>query len=471
MNKDTSLKVNRLRKKYGKQIITLFNRNKDYRLLFKSFLENSKTTLAGVFRTETKKFDPSFINKIDVLMPYLENIVNNPIKFIKDTSEVVAIENARKVTQRSITHLAQNSQLIKTVGRDGSVMPEKILNTYIEDELGTYENRFIATLIKRLATFIEIRYKYIKEHGDTNNSDFIEIENEIQIGDSTYSFSGKLKIKRPSDDEGLRDTNDQLLESLISLRRRTMYLTKSSFFKQIGAYTPVVDPIAQTNIIRLNTNYNMAYSLWVFLKSYDELGVTYRFKNKKSEFNEDYLNGLNALVLSSYLSIETLNSNMADDKNITKYKYKPRMVASRPDLDISDDRFLSGQFGNILTGKKLTPAQEKALEQKRLKKEKAAAKKLADKEKAKQKAILAKEKAKQKVLDAKAKEKQRNLEKKLLLQQKAQEAKLLKQQKAQEIAKEKARLLAEKKRLESEAQLLAKAKVKVKEEGQKISDW
>ncbi|HQB97145.1 MAG TPA: hypothetical protein PLV28_04580, partial [Bacilli bacterium] len=57
-------------------------------------IANKAPTLSGITRNEVKRFDPEFIEKIERVIPSLEEIVVNPHKFINEFAEVVQVEKA-----------------------------------------------------------------------------------------------------------------------------------------------------------------------------------------------------------------------------------------------------------------------------------------------------------------------------------------------------------------------------------------
>ncbi len=263
-------------------------------------IANKAPTLSGITRNEVKRFDPEFIEKIERVIPSLEEIVVNPHKFINEFSEVVQVEKARKLTPRAVKFMAQNADHISEVLDDGRVVPKKILNVYVDDDLKIYENRFIMTLINRLQIFIELRHKYIREHGDTRNSDQISIKREVKIEDALFTVDATITMSVPSDDEGARESNNDLLERLENIRRRTQFLVNSRFMREMARAVPVADPIAQTNIIRLNWAYQDAFKLWNFIHRYEELGISYTTTQGKIEFDKKYLDKINQFSLNSF---------------------------------------------------------------------------------------------------------------------------------------------------------------------------
>ncbi|MDY0100570.1 MAG: hypothetical protein WCZ47_03910 [Bacilli bacterium] len=436
-----------LKQKHFSRLKRLASSDEEYHELLNIFAA-SKNTYGGVSRREVKTYAPDFILEIERALPSLEAIVNDPHRFIKETAEVVGVEKAKKITQRSIEHMSQNTQNIRSVGSDGTIEPKRVLNMFMDDELKIYENRFIMTLVRRLQAFIELRYKYISEHSDTRHSDIVKLTSEMKIDEVSYEFETKMRIVVPSDDDGKRHANADLLDRLLHIRKRITYLTTSRFMLEMRKVAPVSDPVQQTNIMRLNYEYQAAYRLWLFITRYDVLGIEYRFSQNDIEFKEDYLDDLHLLMLSSYLTLRSDHTMPSDKKK--QYFYKPRFKKVRLDVDLTDDKIIGKSVTFGVDVKKETLAQIEA----KIKRAEAAEKRrqlrLEERAKERQLALEKREEAKKlaalKALEKKEKERQR----KLLLAKRKQDAILAK--------KEKERL--EKLRLEEEA-LLAKAREQV----------
>lgn len=401
-------------------------------------LANKKAEITGLTRHEVKRFDKNFIEEIEKVIPSLETIVVSPHKFINEFAEIVQVEKARKITPRAVKYMAQNAQHVRDVLPDGRVVPKKVLNVFVDDDVKIYENRFIMTLVKRLQVFIELRYKYIQEHGDTKNSDQITIKKEVSIGDLTFEFDGKIKMSVPSDDEGARQSNIDLLDRLASIRRRTLFLVNSAFMKEMAKAVPVADPIQQTNIIRLNYAYQDAYKLWLFINRYNELGISYTTTQGKVVFDDKYMERIDQLILNSFLTIETEHGTIAPTK-IEQRIVKPYVKAGKLDYDLSDDRFLEAGLPVAVTTRQESVEQKEARLKREAAKEKARLKKLADQQKAKEKAAL-----------QKAREKERLAKKKAALLEKEKERKAEAKRRQEEKNIERARKRAEKEKIQAE---------------------
>ena len=129
----------------------LENINKDN---LNTFLKATSSTISVKRDIEQKISDTSWIDMVEECIPYLDNIIRNPRRFIVQEENIVPIEKAKVVTEESIRHLAQHTSMIQEVHDDGTVIPIKLLNVYREETVDLYENRFIKSLVDNLYMFV-----------------------------------------------------------------------------------------------------------------------------------------------------------------------------------------------------------------------------------------------------------------------------------------------------------------------------
>ena len=129
---------------------------------FVNSLKNGENSLTSYQKYTNKVIDKEWVEAIESAIIPLDNIIRNPRRFIETYEEIVPIEQARKITEESIRHLAQHTNMIAKVEDDGMVTPNKILNIFKEETFATYENRFIYTLLINLQYFIDKRLGYIQ---------------------------------------------------------------------------------------------------------------------------------------------------------------------------------------------------------------------------------------------------------------------------------------------------------------------
>ena len=73
-----------------------------------------------------KALDETWIEKIELALPSLDYLLRNPTHFISETEEVLPIELTRKISGRSISHLARHTDYISEADEYGSVTPTKL---------------------------------------------------------------------------------------------------------------------------------------------------------------------------------------------------------------------------------------------------------------------------------------------------------------------------------------------------------
>ena len=171
------------------------------------FMNNLNSTLAVKREYELSEYDYEWLEMIEEVLPYLDNILRNPKRFIINEEEIVKVELARKVTVESVIHLTQHTNLIQDIDeKNGDVKPSKILNINKEESLDTYENRFVYTLIHNLRTFFE---KRVEATGDSSSymdkKDLTYVANtkvgseDVRVSLRICSLDKNIKETKPSD--------------------------------------------------------------------------------------------------------------------------------------------------------------------------------------------------------------------------------------------------------------------------------
>ena len=253
--------------------------------------------------TETKKFDEVWIKTLEGFFPSIDKIIKNPKLTIRYEEEVVAIEKAKKITSSSVRHLASHTQLIKEIDERGNVRPKKILNTFAEEEIATYENRFIMTLINRLFTFVRARHEIIKENVESFQRDHLVYTSNFVIKDETVNFKIDVDIKRDLDNQAINKYNYELLARVERLSTYVSGFKNSSFMKAMSKAKRVNPPIMKTNVILKNADFRNAYALWLFLDRYNSLGYDIEVRERPVRLGSEFKSNLDRISASSYAAL------------------------------------------------------------------------------------------------------------------------------------------------------------------------
>ena len=299
-------------------------------------LKNGKNSYLRLDRLASSSFDKSWIDIIEDVIFDLGFIIANPRSNTKVEGSLTPVELARKINNESVQHLASHTQYIKEVDEYGNVIPSKLLSMYAEDDLHTYENRFIATFVRRLMLFISKRYEYITKYAELRNEEVLYFKNYSVVDGADVEIETKIKVSyKNEDEEAVR--NSKYIDRIIQTRQYILYFYNSPFMKALKTEKDVRNPIIQTNIIKKNPKYRHCYEVYRFIESYDKLGVNYKIDENYSIFNSEEVNEINRTLFANYITLKG-NSESKSSKKNTKV-YKPKILTS-----MDDESFIYGPY-------------------------------------------------------------------------------------------------------------------------------
>ena len=263
------------------------------------FLNNINAILSVKKDYEKKEYDYECIDMIDETLPYLDNILRNPKRFIINEEEVVQVEKSKKVTVESIIHLTQHTNYIQKIEDNGDVKPSKILNINKEESLDTYENRFVFTLINNTRTFFEQRSSVTGEYSYFKDKKELKYEANSMIGaeevEISLDITSRNEVKLESEQ---RNSKESIAERLKRIKIQLDGFTGTELMQTLSKLhvPPVRSPIRKTNVILKNPNFQKAESLWNYMQMYEEKDVNeeehkdyYDESNLREEYNQAFL--------------------------------------------------------------------------------------------------------------------------------------------------------------------------------------
>ena len=302
-------------------------------------LAAGKNSYMRLDRLASSSFDKSWIEVIEGVIFDLGEIIANPRLNTKVEGNIVPVELARKTGAESVQHLSSHTQYIKEIDEYGNVIPSKIMTMVNEDDIKTYENRFIATFVRRLLLFVEKRYEFVSQFAVLRNEEMLFVKNKSFVDGAEVEIETKIKVSYPNEDEmGLK--SNAYIERIAKIREFILYFYNSSFMKQLKTERDVRNPILQTNIIRKNPKYHHCYEVYKFIEGYDQLGVNYKVDENFSIFNQEELDEINRTLFANYITLKGKELSH-DHKTYTKV-YKPKILTS------SDDEMFV--YGPLLNG-------------------------------------------------------------------------------------------------------------------------
>ena len=222
---------------------------------------------------DAKVSDTSWIDMVEECIPYLDNIIRNPRRFIVQEENIVPIEKAKVVTEESIRHLAQHTSMIQEVQEDGTVIPLKLLNVYREETVDLYENRFIKSLVDNLYAFVTNKLE------ESDQKSYAKVDSEVTYKgimkkkDEVVEINLQLSSKKETDVDASKDGHS-LDERIEHIRDIVSAFRSSTFIKSLKESSPVRSPIRKTNVILKEQNFIKALELWEYLEKNNIKPVT-----------------------------------------------------------------------------------------------------------------------------------------------------------------------------------------------------
>lgn len=309
--------------------ITSLLKQEDFYDTYLASIKTGKNKYEMSQRFQKKKFDLDWVEEIEDAITSLDNIVRNPRKFIVIEEDIVDVSLARNISTESVKHLAQHTNLIASINKEGMVIPSKILNTSKEESFEIYENRFIYTLILKLHQFINKRFDVIKKAHITSDSFQVKISSEYNIGKQKVSYNMETRMNMPLDEMLKADTSQLTdFERIARLASIVNGFLGSPFAKTMVSCALVRPPIIRTNVILKNPDFKKALVLWQFIDSYQQNGFEIKSVDSTDGLplaNQEKFNNLiylNDILIESIVRQSTSDENLESTEEEKKKKDK-----------------------------------------------------------------------------------------------------------------------------------------------------
>ena len=335
--------------------------------------ENTKKFVEGVdsslrIQLETKKEikDIEWIEKMEETIPYIDNILRSPNRFIINEEEIVKIELARKITVDSIKHLSKNTNLIQSIDKKtGDVRPSKILNINKEESYDTYENKLIYTLIQNMKMFINRRKKTLEEniHKENKNDKQLDYKALSETDSEKVEINVSLNSSLNDRKQNSQEETKEILEKIEELEQKILDLSSSEVYKVIDKkhITLIREPIKKTNVILKNVNFQYAMKLWNYLRD------NFEDQTKDIEEKQDYMEQgekkklFDETFMLQYLILKTLDQDEAETEG-TRQEIKETILEQMVNNLVDMDTDMSQEELNTLIANKYEVIKYKKME-------------------------------------------------------------------------------------------------------------
>jgi len=286
----------------------------------KNFLESINATLNIDRDYINQKFDYEWLDKVEEVIPYIDNILRNPKRFIINEEEVVKVELARRTTVESIIHLTQHTNFIQDYDKKtGDVKPSKVLNINRDESLDTYENRFVFTLLGNLELFFKERVEQSGDKSHFSDKKIIKYTGNAKVGTENININIDINSFDKSEEEVKSQTGESFSERVAKVKVQLDGFKASELYRTLHRLhvPPVRSPIRKTNVILKNPNFQKAEELWNYIQLFES-------KDKKEASKSNYYD--DGVVKQDYdsvfLMLYNYNKLISTEKPNTKFERK-----------------------------------------------------------------------------------------------------------------------------------------------------
>jgi len=227
------------------------------------------------------------IRQIRKSTPAIKRIFSKPIIVLKDTDDVLPVENARVTNQNTLLHLANHGQYVSNITKNG-VKPRKLLTRIYEDDYSIYENVIFCNFIDEILSLIKKNRRTLNSLLYASNImrfNLLEKVNHVNY----FLALGKLHTGYIRDFSQYFNLSKELLKELSLISQAIQpRLSKPIYRKNLTRNKNLT--LKKTNIFLMQKDYHLVYKTYKHL-----LGNQIKVEENKELIDYE-------LMISNYLT-------------------------------------------------------------------------------------------------------------------------------------------------------------------------
>lgn len=276
-------------------------------------------------QVESGSLSFDWLDEIEIVCPYLDNLIRKPKLSLIKESDIVKVEKAKKVTVDTVKDLSKHTEYIDKLDPvTDEIQPSKLLITRGEETYNTYENRFAYTLLDKLTRFIDKKERELDDIKEKKDK-VLEYAASTINGEEKVMMEMKVSTQKLFNDDEQSDFEEELEKIRERVNRIGQYITswhRSEFFKSLekGRAIFVTNPIKKTNLILKNPNFQMAMKLWDLLRKWDEEEEANSEAGSESKGDDNLKGILGDSFLTDYFVLDSISdTKKAQKEKLAQY--------------------------------------------------------------------------------------------------------------------------------------------------------
>jgi hypothetical protein len=204
------------------------------------------------------------IQRIKKSTSAIKRIFNKSIIVLKDSDDVLPVENARIINQNTLLHLANHGQYVSNITKKG-IKPRKLLTRLYEDDYSIYENVIFCNYIDEVLSIIKKNRRTLNNLLYASNImsfNLLEKTNHLNY----FLALGKLHTGYIRDFSQYFNLSKEMLNELSSISFAiNPRLKKPIYRKNINRNRHLT--LKKTNIFLMQKDYHLVYKTYKYLLS------------------------------------------------------------------------------------------------------------------------------------------------------------------------------------------------------------
>lgn len=236
------------------------------------------------------------IYSIKKATPAIKRIFNKPIIILRDSDDVLPVENARIINQNTLLHLANHSQFVTNITNTG-LKPRKLLTRIYEDDYSIYENIIFCNFINDVMFMIRKNRKILNSllyASDIMRFNILEKVNHLNY----FLALGKLHTGYIRDFSQYFQLAKELLVELSFINNAiNPRLGKPIYRKNLKRNKGL--SLKKTNIFLSQKDYRQVFKTYKYLLGTKTNTINYNQEIDLESLRESYVTFVQILVLFS----------------------------------------------------------------------------------------------------------------------------------------------------------------------------
>lgn len=204
------------------------------------------------------------IEQLRKAAPAIKRIFSKPIIVLKDSDDVLPVENARIINQTTLLHLANHSHNVANL-TDRGLKPRKLLTRIYEDDYGIYENIIFCNFVDEVLSLIKKNARTLNSLLYASNVmkfNLLEKVNHVKY----FLALGKLHTGYIRDFFIYFSQSKELLGELSSIKNVITPRLNKPVYRKNATRNPKLT-LKKTNIFLMQKDYHLVYRTYKYLQS------------------------------------------------------------------------------------------------------------------------------------------------------------------------------------------------------------